>query len=635
METSSLIDKLFEQQTAGSDKQMFDLIRIQFEYSPDYIFVVNKEFTILLANQKLDQVCSRESLIGNNLLDVAPPQIKHYISKQFESCIKLATSIDFELKIFEINWVKVRVVPMLESGEVCKLLIFVTDITAKIQAEEKLKSNELKFHKLIENISDTILLIDENFKITYQSPNSNLFKNAPQLFFGGTSVLDLIHPNDVFDFNALLSKSFHIQGESIQFQARIFVNQEEYCWIEGSLKNLISDKCVGGIIINFRDITQRKNAEIELTIAKLKAEKSLNKLALAARIIDSSEDAIFSKDLDGNITSWNIGASKIFGYQSEEIIGRTGSILFVENDSNEDKFILDKLLAGESVNQYETKRITKDGRIIYVSISVSAIHNEKGEIIGISKVIRDITDKKMLEQDRLHVLEDLIQRNRDLEQFSFIVSHNLRAPVANILGLTDMLGSEDLDKSVQDELISGLNKSAIALDTVIRDLNYILQTKREINEPHIEVNISQMLSEIKLSIANLIREEDVVIEEDFSELNHLSTVKTYLYSIFYNLISNAIKYRRPTVQPIIQIRSSVNKDGVTISFKDNGLGIDLAKKGSQLFMLYKRFHYHTEGKGMGLYMVKSQVESLGGKISVSSEVNNGTQFTIHFPHTSN
>ena len=139
---------------------------------------------------------------------------------------------------------------------------------------------------------------------------------------------------------------------------------------------------------------------------------------------------------------------------------------------------------------------------------------------------------------------------------------------------------------------------------------------------------ANLLDDIKYSINNLLVNENVEITSDFSEAEEMTTLKTYMYSIFYNLVSNSIKYRQHGIKPLIEITSKKEKNNVVLTFKDNGLGMDLVHKGDQVFGMYKRFHSHTEGKGMGLYMVKTQVETLGGKITVDSAVNQGTTFTI-------
>jgi signal transduction histidine kinase len=222
-----------------------------------------------------------------------------------------------------------------------------------------------------------------------------------------------------------------------------------------------------------------------------------------------------------------------------------------------------------------------------------------------------------------------MHRNKDLEQFAYIISHNLRSPVANITGLSNMiLNNSELDAGDQKKCLEGLALSVKKLDDVIIDLNYILQVRREINEKKEMVKFSEIVNDIKTSINNLIQKEEVNLTIDFSQVNESFTLKSYLNSIFYNLISNSIKYRNPLRKPVITITSQKVNDKTRIMFSDNGLGIDLDTNGNKIFGLYKKFHSHTDGKGMGLFMVKTQVEILGGKISIDSEVDKGTTFTI-------
>jgi signal transduction histidine kinase len=116
----------------------------------------------------------------------------------------------------------------------------------------------------------------------------------------------------------------------------------------------------------------------------------------------------------------------------------------------------------------------------------------------------------------------------------------------------------------------------------------------------------------------------------FTAIDQMITLKSYIYSIFFNLISNSIKYRQDDQPPIIEITALNEKNKIELIFKDNGLGMNLQRNGDEVFGLYKRFHHHIEGKGIGLYMVKAQVETLGGKITVDSGINNGTTFKISF-----
>ena len=144
------------------------------------------------------------------------------------------------------------------------------------------------------------------------------------------------------------------------------------------------------------------------------------------------------------------------------------------------------------------------------------------------------------------------------------------------------------------------------------------------------MRFSRLVDDIKITIKNMINDNNIQIKYDFSEIDEFLSFKSYLYSIFYNLICNSIKYRQQQVPGIINIKSQLVKDKLQLVFTDNGMGIDLEKRGSQVFGLYKRFHNNIEGKGMGLFMVKTQVETLGGKINIWSQVNKGTEFKIEF-----
>lgn len=235
------------------------------------------------------------------------------------------------------------------------------------------------------------------------------------------------------------------------------------------------------------------------------------------------------------------------------------------------------------------------------------------------------------ESDAEGVAADLVERNKDLEQIAFMVSHNLRAPVANVIALSDEIGSTDLTDVERKEMLNGLARTVKKLDNVVMDLSAVVQTKTEVTEELEKVDLLELIAEIKQQHKQVIKRENVTIETDFSAVKEISTVRTYIYSIFNNLISNGIKYRRQGMNPKIRITSAKTKDAILLTFKDNGLGIDLSENKEQVFGLYRRFHSHIEGKGAGLFMTKAQVEALDGSISISSKINEGTLITIVLP----
>ena len=247
----------------------------------------------------------------------------------------------------------------------------------------------------------------------------------------------------------------------------------------------------------------------------------------------------------------------------------------------------------------------------------------------------DITERKNAEAERAKMTADIVQRNIDLEQFSYIVSHSLRAPLANLLGITDLIERETLTIDEKIFLLHGYSRSLKKLDNVIIDLNQVTQVKHSVSDYKEEIHFSKLLKNIIANTDAIVNHPGITINSCFKDVDAFYTVSNYMNSIFYNLISNSIKYKQPGVPLICEITTQKNDKNILLVFKDNGMGIDLNKTGDQVFELYKRFHIGAaEGKGMGLFMVKTHVESLGGKIRVASEVNKGTEFTIEFPLSS-
>ncbi len=383
----------------------------------------------------------------------------------------------------------------------------------------------------------------------------------------------------------------------------------------------LTDKTKKGAVVLHIDITDRKVTEELL----LQSEANLQ------TIFENTDVAYLLCNTDNKIVSFNVKASELCMecFDKKPRVGNDVFSYFRKSKIPNQKEAFEKVLHNETVI-YETNYDITGSFTKWYEVRWAGVANEQKVNIGFIFAFKDITERKMADLDRDRMTADLVQRYKDLEQFTYIVSHNLRAPVANILGLSNMLNSFDFNIDECSEVLWALATSTSVLDKTIMDLNQVLQVRSNINEQREEVSFQRLVDDITLSLHNLVTKENAAVKTNFDAAGNIVTIKSYMYSIFYNLILNAIKYKQPGIDPIISIVSRKEGDGIELTFTDNGKGINEANF-KNLFGLYKRFDNTVEGKGLGLFMVKMQVESLEGKISVQSEPGSGTVFKLEFP----
>jgi PAS domain S-box-containing protein len=276
----------------------------------------------------------------------------------------------------------------------------------------------------------------------------------------------------------------------------------------------------------------------------------------------------------------------------------------------------------ESVYQFE-------GVEEYVVLNIAPVFDHD-ELLNICVTIKDVTEIKRSEIESKRITNDLIIRNRDLEQFSFMVSHNLRAPVVNIVGLCSHLNDE-MDDDEYKYIVESLSSSAERIVNVVDDLNTILMVKKDEHSMLEEVNLEKGLNDLVSYFNRVEDRRKPIIEFDVSAISILHTNASFIESILYNLIGNAIKYSKQDELPKINVWTEVQDHHALIHVRDNGIGIDINRHGQKLFKLYTQLNTDVKGKGLGLYMVKTQVQLLGGKVFVKSELGKGTEFIVSLP----
>ncbi len=255
------------------------------------------------------------------------------------------------------------------------------------------------------------------------------------------------------------------------------------------------------------------------------------------------------------------------------------------------------------------------------------IHEQSLALIQSNKELSALVDQRTTELRNSN--EELIKHNLELQQFSNTISHNLRGPVANLLGLAQLF-ELDSDENTRTELIKHIKGAAKSLDEVLKDLGKIIDIRSHLFQIKENIHFSEELVKVEAMLEDQIKARKAKITRDFQH-DSLYGIRSYVNSILYNLISNAIKYHDPKRPLKIAVRSYLHEDAIRLEVEDNGVGIDLEKYGDKLFGMYKRFHEHTDGKGLGLFLTKQQIETIGGTIAVESNPGEGTKFRVTFP----
>jgi PAS domain S-box-containing protein len=389
-----------------------------------------------------------------------------------------------------------------------------------------------------------------------------------------------------------------------------------------------SDGVVLGAILVFRDITERRKAE--------------QARALLAGIVDSSEDAIISKNLDGIVTSWNHAAERMFGWSSEEAVGQSIIMIIPTELRAEETMILGRLRQGQRIEHFETIRQTKDGRRLNISLSISPVRNEDGQVIGASKIARDITERVHAEEERAVLLaseraarERAEAASRAKDEFVAMISHEIRSPLNAILGWSQMLRQGTLDKSATTNALESIERNARAQAQLVSDLldiSRVITGKLRINAR--PVDITNSLESALESIRPAAEAKQIQIE---IEREPYATVVTgdadRLQQVLWNLLSNAVKFTPRGGQVKVSITRSDSQLELTIS--DTGAGINpeflpyIFERFTQADTTTARSH---AGLGLGLSIVRHIIELHGGTVTAQSEgAGKGASFRITLP----
>ncbi|HMK27906.1 MAG TPA: PAS domain S-box protein [Chitinophagaceae bacterium] len=583
-----------------------------------------------------------EEVIGKNAMEIFKTKYPYENRKQIFALLKAKDFWQGEVIYHTKSGKPVHVLSTISylkdaEGKIKGNLVLIRDITQRKKAEDALnklneeleqrvkqrtaeiEKNEKRFRALIENSDDIIALLDENLHPFYRSPSAERLTGYTAEDRKEEVKFDQVHPEDQEKMKDWLVKVKGIPGKAFPITYRLKHKEGYYIWLEGTFTNMFHDPTVKAIVANMRDITERKKAEG--TIIKTLQEKNI--------ILESIADAFFAVDKDWTVTYWNRIAETALSVSKQQILGKNLWEIFSDSIDSESYKKYHEAIETSQVVHFED---------YYAALNrwyeISAYPSEN----GLSVYFKDVTERKQaeeeikklntgLEEKVIKRTEELQVANREMEAFTYSVSHDLRAPLRGIIGFANIL-EEDYGRKLDNEakrITAVVKDSALKMGHLIDDLLAFSRIgKQEITKTL--VNTETLVNEV---VDELMRQSQTPnkIYWDIKPLPPINADLNTIRQVWINLISNAVKYSGNKENQRIEI-GTFNREGQTVFFiKDNGVGFDEEYK-YKLFKVFQRLHdaEEFEGTGVGLALVEKIVSKHGGKVWAEGKENEGACF---------
>ncbi len=487
------------------------------------------------------------------------------------------------------------------------VISFVRDITERKRAEQ----TRALAASIVQSTEDAIYSANLNWEITSWNPGAEkLYGYSAAEVMGRT--LDLVVPPDRLE-EARRRRAILQRGERVQQFETKRAKKDGTLFDASITVSPIFDAngAVSGVSAITKDITARKQAE--------------QTRLLLESIVRYADDAIYSVDTDRKITSWNPGAEKLFGYSAAEILGQMVDVLVPYDRFGEVARAVFAILAGETIQRYETQRLRKDGTLVDITLTVSPILDAAGTQVGASVVAHDITEHKLAERSR-----ELARSNSELEEFAHVVSHDLREPLHNVSSYVRLLANEYQGKLGHDadEYLHYALDGVTWMNTLIEDLRTYSRVTAEKKglEP---VDFDSVVNQAIANLSTTIEEHRATVT--YEPMPTVAAAAGAMTQVFQNLIENALKFRGEQ-PPRIEVSVKREARDWVFSVRDNGIGID-PEHSQKIFMIFHRLHSRREipGSGIGLAVCKKIVERHGGRIWVESQPGHGATFYFTIP----
>ncbi|MEZ7504064.1 PAS domain-containing protein [Flavobacterium sp. Arc2] len=522
------------------------------------------------------------------------------------------------------------------------VLVFLTGITFRYILSVNDKRNKVIFEKL-KRTNDEIKESNEKYDIVAKATSDTIWdwkiqednllwsKGIKSIFgynqeeIGDSSKwwFDNIHPEDSIKMSIKLYSFIEQKTQNWQDEYRFKCADNTYKYVldRGFLLKDENGKAIR-MIGAIQDITKQKEEELRLKLLETVIVQTKDAIIIT--------EANFNKRKLPKIVYVNPAFSIMTGYSTYEIIGQSPDLLKGLNSDKNNIIKIINAIKNREEAVIEMIAYTKNHEEFWLRFSMIPIYNSENELTHWVSIQRDVSEEKKQEKEKEHLIRELTQNNKDLKQFSYITSHNLRAPLSNLTGLLNLIEDIPITDPELKEILQGFNRSTYLLNETINDLTKVMIIKDNPSIQKEAVVIKEVFENIFSKITVQIDMHQPIVLIDFETAPILEINKSYIESILSNLLTNSIKYKSKNKTLEITVSTQQTKNYTTLIFSDNGIGIDLDRNRDKIFGLYQRFHNYPDSKGLGLYLVKSQVEAMGGTISIRSEVDKGTTFTLTF-----
>lgn len=506
-----------------------------------------------------------------------------------------------------------------------RITVLVGMLVAKNKAVTETRTAKERYELVAKATNDTIW--DWNVNTDELSWNKGIFDTFGHALDSSNKTstwwFSHVHPEDSIRVSVKLYNFLEQKVDKWQDEYRFECADGSYRYVldRGFLEKDSHGKALR-MIGSMQDITQSKKEE--------------ERLKLLSAAITQANDAVIITETPRSIYAIpkivyvNPAFSKMTGYLYDEVVGKSPTMFIGKNAMVEQQTILSKATEFNKEFIFEAINRRKNGAEYWGRFSMIPVLDNRGEHSHWISIQSDITEQKQQEKEKEQLIKELTRHNNDLKQFSYITSHNLRAPLSNLIGLLNLIEDINIEDEDLKEIIEGFSKSTHLLNQTINDLINIVIIKDNLSIERETINIQDIIQNILAQLSYTLSLYSPIITIDTSKAPLLLVNKLYIESIFLNLVTNAIRYSDPDRKLEIKITSEMVGEEIVLRFEDNGVGIDLERNGDKLFGLYQRFHNYPDSKGLGLYLVKSQVLGMGGSISVESELGKGSCFILAF-----